>query len=227
VLVGFDVGDSEDGMVWTPFPALAQGPPPGRDSAGHLPRPHRSEEGDRRVAARRARQRRRLHFMRNVLAEVPKGNQEMVSAARRSCSSPTWIGSNCLRTSRDRPCSLIQARIAEPPAAARLHSRLCRPWATFSCRGAYGWSLLWGSGRRAVTCRFPPETEGIRLAGQHPRGRVHRDRPLPRRSSPPRGSAPRMTPSAVALGFGDAADLAEAHGFRAGRLPYQFWGRVC
>lgn len=32
-------------------------------------------------------------------------------------------------------------------------------------------------------------------------------------------------PSAVARGFRDAADMAEAHGFRPGRNPYDFWAR--
>jgi histidinol-phosphatase (PHP family) len=32
-------------------------------------------------------------------------------------------------------------------------------------------------------------------------------------------------PSAVARGFRDAADMAEAHGFRTGRDPYDFWTR--
>jgi histidinol-phosphatase (PHP family) len=32
-------------------------------------------------------------------------------------------------------------------------------------------------------------------------------------------------PSGIAEGFSDAADMAAAHGFRAGRDPYDFWGR--
>ena len=33
-------------------------------------------------------------------------------------------------------------------------------------------------------------------------------------------------PSAVAHGFAEAVDMAEAHGFRPGRNPYDFWARV-
>jgi histidinol-phosphatase (PHP family) len=33
-------------------------------------------------------------------------------------------------------------------------------------------------------------------------------------------------PSLVAHGFREAAQMAEAHGFRPGRTPYEFWGRV-
>lgn len=33
-------------------------------------------------------------------------------------------------------------------------------------------------------------------------------------------------PSAVGRGFRDAADMAEAHGFRPGQNPYDFWARV-
>jgi histidinol-phosphatase (PHP family) len=33
-------------------------------------------------------------------------------------------------------------------------------------------------------------------------------------------------PSFVAHGFADAAQMAEAHGFRSGENPYDLWGRV-
>src|SRR5512133_3274958 len=32
-------------------------------------------------------------------------------------------------------------------------------------------------------------------------------------------------PTVLALGFGDAAAMVEAHGFRPGRHPYDFWRR--
>ncbi len=35
-VLGFDVGDSEDGAFWTGVPALAQGPWPHRNPVGHL-----------------------------------------------------------------------------------------------------------------------------------------------------------------------------------------------
>jgi putative transposase len=67
-------------------PAHAEDPRAGRGAAGHLRCPHRAEGRDRRGAAGRglAVGVCRVHFMRNVLARVPKGNAEMVAAAIRT-----------------------------------------------------------------------------------------------------------------------------------------------
>ena len=51
-VLGFDVGDSEDGAFWTAFLRVAEGPRAGRGPAGHLRRPHRPEGRDRLGAAR-------------------------------------------------------------------------------------------------------------------------------------------------------------------------------
>jgi putative transposase len=45
-------------------------------------------------------QRCRVHFMRSVLAVVPKGNQEMVAAAMRKPSSPSPTPSTSVNSSR-------------------------------------------------------------------------------------------------------------------------------
>ncbi len=42
-VLGFDVGDSEDGAFWTAFLRGAEGPRAGRGPAGHQRRPHRPE----------------------------------------------------------------------------------------------------------------------------------------------------------------------------------------
>ena len=52
--------------------------------AGHLRRPPRPDAAIGAVLQRRAWQRCRVHFMRNVLAKVPKGHAEMVAAAIRT-----------------------------------------------------------------------------------------------------------------------------------------------
>ena len=83
-VLGFDVGDSEDGAFWTSVPALVEGPRAARGTAGHLRRPRRTQVRDRRRVHRRRWQRCRVHFLRNVLARVPKGNAEMVAAAIRT-----------------------------------------------------------------------------------------------------------------------------------------------
>ena len=83
-VLGFEVGDSEDGARFGRVPALAEGPRTRRGPAGHLRCPHRAEGRDQLGVHRCSWQRCRVHFMRNVLAIVPKGNQEMVAAAIRT-----------------------------------------------------------------------------------------------------------------------------------------------
>ena len=84
-VLGFAVGDSEDGAFWTAFLRSLKARGLGRGAAGHLRRPHRPEAGHRWGAARRGLATLvRVHFLRNVLAAVPKGNAEMVAAAIRT-----------------------------------------------------------------------------------------------------------------------------------------------
>ena len=51
-VLGFAVGDSEDGAFSDRVPAHAEGPRPGRGAAGHLRRPHWAQAGHLRGAAR-------------------------------------------------------------------------------------------------------------------------------------------------------------------------------
>ena len=84
-VLGMDVGGSEDGGVLDRVPALAEGPRADRRAAGHLRRPLRSEAGNGSGSPRLGMAEIiRVHFMRNVLAVVPKGNAEMVAAAIRT-----------------------------------------------------------------------------------------------------------------------------------------------
>ena len=83
-VLGFDVGDSEDGAFWTAFlrglkaRGLAGTQLVISDAHAGL----KAAIGSVLIGA--AWQRCRVHFMRNVLAQVPKGNQEMVAAAIRT-----------------------------------------------------------------------------------------------------------------------------------------------
>ena len=83
-VLGFAVGDSEDGAFWTAFLRQLEGPRTRRGAAGHLRRPHRPQTAIAAVLIGAAWQRCRVHFLRNVLAQVPKGNAEMVAAAIRT-----------------------------------------------------------------------------------------------------------------------------------------------
>ena len=84
-VLGFDVGDSEDGAFWTAFLRSLKARGLGGvqlviSDAHDRPRRPRSA----RCCIGAAWQRCRVHFMRNVLAVVPKGNAEMVAAAIRT-----------------------------------------------------------------------------------------------------------------------------------------------
>jgi putative transposase len=83
-VLGFGVGDSEDGAFWTQFLRSLKA----RGLAGvqlviadaHLG----LRQAVQAVMAGAAVQRCRVHFLRNVLAKVPKGSAEMVAAAIRT-----------------------------------------------------------------------------------------------------------------------------------------------
>src|SRR6187431_3287111 len=83
-VLGFDVGDSEDGAFWTAFLRGLKA----RGLSGVQLVISDAHTGLKQaigaVMIGSAWQRCRVHFLRNVLAIVPKGNQEMVAAAIRT-----------------------------------------------------------------------------------------------------------------------------------------------
>ena len=83
-VLGFDVGDSEDGAFWTAFLRSLKA----RGLHGVQLVISDAHEGLKTaigaVLAGAAWQRCRVHFLRNVLTRVPKGNAEMVAAAVRT-----------------------------------------------------------------------------------------------------------------------------------------------
>ena len=83
-VLGFAVGDSEDGAFWTAFlrslKARGLGGVQLVISDAHIGLKHAINA----VLIGAAWQRCRVHFLRNVLAQVPKGNAEMVAAAIRT-----------------------------------------------------------------------------------------------------------------------------------------------
>ena len=83
-VLGFAVGDSEDGAFWTAF--LRSLKARGLSSTQLvISDAHAGLKGAiEAVLLGAAWQRCRVHFMRNVLARVPKGNSEMVAAAIRT-----------------------------------------------------------------------------------------------------------------------------------------------
>jgi len=83
-VLGFDVGDSEDGAFWTAFLRSLRA----RGLGGVQLVVSDAHEGLKTAIASvllgATWQRCKVHFMRNVLAKVPKGNAEMVAAAIRT-----------------------------------------------------------------------------------------------------------------------------------------------
>ena len=83
-VLGFDVGDSEDGAFWTAFlrglKTRGLGGVQLVISDAHAGLKHAIEA----VLIGAAWQRCRVHFLRNVLAQIPKGQAEMVAAAIRT-----------------------------------------------------------------------------------------------------------------------------------------------
>jgi putative transposase len=83
-VLGFDVGDSEDGAFWTAFLRSLKA----RGLTGVQLVISDAHEGLKQaiaaVFAGAGWQRCRVHFLRNLLSKVPKGNAEMVAAAIRT-----------------------------------------------------------------------------------------------------------------------------------------------
>jgi putative transposase len=83
-VLGFEVGDSEDGAFWTAFLRSLKT----RGLSGVQLVISEAHAGLKNAIASvllgAAWQRCRVHFLRNVLAQVPKGSAEMVAAAIRT-----------------------------------------------------------------------------------------------------------------------------------------------
>jgi putative transposase len=139
-VLGCAVGDSEDGAFWTAFLRTLKA----RGLTGTQLVISDAHTGLKQaivaVLLGAAWQRCRVHFMRNVLAPVPKGNAEMVAAAIRtifaqpdaehvrpsSTSSPACSAASSSRSSR---CSGTPKRTCwpSPPSPSRTGRRSGRP----------------------------------------------------------------------------------------------------
>jgi putative transposase len=83
-VLGFDVGDSEDGAFWTAFLRSLKGRGLGGVQLVIADAHLGLRQAVQATMAGAAVQRCRVHFVRNVLARVPKGSAEMVAAAIRT-----------------------------------------------------------------------------------------------------------------------------------------------
>jgi len=87
-VLGFAVGDSEDSAFWTAFPRSLKARGLGGVQLVISDAHTGLKQAISAVLIGSAWQRCRVHVLRNVLAQVPKGSAEMVSPRRSARSSP-------------------------------------------------------------------------------------------------------------------------------------------
>jgi len=170
-VLGLDVGDSEDGAFWTAFLRSLKA----RGLAGVQLVVSDAHTGLKQavaaVMAGAAWQRCRVHFLRNVLARVPKGSAEMVAAAIRTIfAQPT--GAEVIEQ-LDKVAAMLAAKF---PAVARMLADAKADLTAFASFPAAHWTKIWSTNplervnkeikrRTNVVGIFPDDAAVLRLAG--------------------------------------------------------------
>ena len=170
-VLGLDVGDSEDGAFWTAFLRSLKA----RGLAGVQLVVSDAHTGLKQavaaVMAGAAWQRCRVHFLRNVLARVPKGSAEMVAAAIRTIfAQPT--GAEVIEQ-LDKVAAMLAAKF---PAVARMLADAKADLTALASFPAAHWTKIWSTNplervnkeikrRTNVVGIFPDDAAVLRLAG--------------------------------------------------------------
>ena len=170
-VLGLDVGDSEDGAFWTAFLRSLKA----RGLAGVQLVVSDAHTGLKQavaaVMAGAAWQRCRVHFLRNVLARVPKGSAEMLAAAIRTIfAQPT--GAEVIEQ-LDKVAAMLAAKF---PAVARMLADAKADLTAFASFPAAHWTKIWSTNplervnkeikrRTNVVGIFPDDAAVLRLAG--------------------------------------------------------------
>jgi transposase-like protein len=170
-VLGLDVGDSEDGAFWTAFLRSLKA----RGLAGVQLVVSDAHTGLKAaigaVMAAAAWQRCRVHFLRNVLARVPRGSAEMVAAAIRTIfAQPTGaeVGEQLGKVA-----SMLQPKF---PAVATMLVDAREDLTAFTSFPVAHWTKLWSTNplervnkevkrRTNVVGIFPDDAAVLRLAG--------------------------------------------------------------
>ena len=139
-VLGLDVGDSEDGAFWTAFLRSLKA----RGLAGVqlvVSDAHTGLKGAiAAVMAGAAWQRCRVHFLRNVLARVPKGSAEMVAAAIRTIfAQPT--GAEVI-DQVDKVAAMLASKF---PAVAAMLTDAREDLTAFASFPSAHWIKLWST----------------------------------------------------------------------------------
>jgi putative transposase len=171
-VLGLDVGDSEDGALWTAFlPSLKARGLTGVQlvvSDAHTG----LKQAIAAVMAGAGWQRCRVHFLRNVLARVPRGSAEMVAAAaiRTIFAQPTGVE---VVEQLDKVAVMLAPKF---PAVARMLTDARQDLTALASFPPAHWTKLWSTNplervnkeikrRTTVVGIFPDDAAVLRLAG--------------------------------------------------------------
>jgi putative transposase len=170
-VLGLDVGDSEDGAFWTAFLRSLKA----RGLAGVqlvISDAHTGlKQAIAAVMAGAGWQRCRVHFLRNVLARVPKASAEMVAAAIRTIfAQPT---SQEVADQLDKVAAMLQPKF---PVVAAMLTDAREDLTAFTAFPVAHWRKLWSTNplerlnkevkrRTNVVGIFPDDAAVLRLAG--------------------------------------------------------------
>jgi transposase-like protein len=170
-VLGLDVGDSEDGAFWTAFlrslKARGLGGVQLVVSDAHIG----LKAAIAAVMAGACWQRCRVHFLRNVLARVPKGSAEMVAAAIRTIfAQPTGAE---VTDQVDKVAAMLAPKF---PAVATMLADAREDLTAFAAFPTAHWTKVWSTNplervnkevkrRTNVVGIFPDDAAVLRLAG--------------------------------------------------------------
>jgi putative transposase len=170
-VLGLDVGDSEDGAFWTAFLRSLKARGLGGAQLVVSDAHTGLTQAISAVMAGAGWQRCRVHFLRNVLARVPRGSAEMVAAAIRTIfAQPTGAE---VYEQVDKVAAMLQPKF---PAVAAMLADAKEDLTAFASFPPAHWAKIWSTNplervnkeikRRAnVVGIFPDDAAVLRLAG--------------------------------------------------------------
>ena len=170
-VLGLDVGDSEDGAFWTAFLRSLRARGLGGVQLVISDAHTGLTQAISAVMAGAAWQRCRVHFLRNVLARVPRGSAEMVAAAIRTIfAQPTGAE---VTDQLDKVAAMLQPKF---PAVATMLADAKQDLTAFASFPPAHWAKVWSTNplervnkevkrRTNVVGIFPDDAAVLRLAG--------------------------------------------------------------
>jgi putative transposase len=170
-VLGLDVGDSEDGAFWTAFLRSLRARGLGGVQLVISDAHTGLTQAISAVMAGAAWQRCRVHFLRNVLARVPRGSAEMVAAAIRTIfAQPTGAE---VTEQLDKVAAMLQPKF---PTVATMLADAKEDLTAFASFPPAHWTKVWSTNplervnkevkrRTNVVGIFPDDAAVLRLAG--------------------------------------------------------------